>query len=80
MRRTSVRFLPDNALLLDPEPVFALRAVRRGERERIVATSFRRGRFALAEQKMPDLNCTDSESAISMIAGTCRSMGVVVGD
>ena len=24
--------------------------------------------------------CTDIESAISMIAGTCRSMGVVVGD
>ena len=34
----------------------------------------------IAEQKMPDLNCTDIESAISMIAGTCRSMGVVVGD
>ena len=27
-----------------------------------------------------DLNCTDIDSAISMIAGTCRSMGVVVGD
>ena len=34
----------------------------------------------IAEQKMPDLNCTDIDSAISMIAGTCRSMGVVVGD
>ena len=34
----------------------------------------------IAEQKMPDLNCTDIESAMSMIAGTCRSMGVVVGD
>ena len=27
-----------------------------------------------------DLNCTDIESAMSMIAGTCRSMGVLVGD
>ena len=34
----------------------------------------------IAEQKMPDLNCTDIDSAISMIAGTCRSMGVIVGD
>ena len=34
----------------------------------------------IAEQKMPDLNCTDLGSAISMIAGTCRSMGVIVGD
>ena len=34
----------------------------------------------IAEQKMPDLNCTDIDSAISMIAGTCRSMGVVVVD
>ena len=34
----------------------------------------------IAEQKMPDLNCTDIESAISMIKGTCRSMGVVVGE
>lgn len=34
----------------------------------------------IAEQKMPDLNCTDIESAMSMIAGTCRSMGVLVGD
>ena len=31
-----------------------------------------------AEQKMKDLNCTDIDSAISMIAGTCRSMGVTV--
>ena len=34
----------------------------------------------IAEQKMPDLNCTDIESAISMIKGTCRSMGVIVGE
>ena len=34
----------------------------------------------IAEQKMPDLNCTNVESAMSMIAGTCRSMGVLVGD
>ena len=34
----------------------------------------------IAEQKMPDLNAASVESAMSMIAGTCRSMGVVVED
>ena len=32
----------------------------------------------IAKQKMPDLNCTSLESAISMIKGTARSMGVTV--
>ena len=34
----------------------------------------------IAKQKMPYLNAANLESAISMIAGTARSMGVVVGD
>ena len=34
----------------------------------------------IAETKMPDLNAANLESAMSMIAGTCRSMGVVVED
>ena len=34
----------------------------------------------IAETKMPDLNAASLESAMSMIAGTCRSMGVVVED
>jgi len=32
----------------------------------------------IAELKMPDLNATSVESAMSMIEGTCRSMGVTV--
>ena len=32
----------------------------------------------IAEQKMPDLNAATVETAMSMIAGTCRSMGVTV--
>ena len=32
----------------------------------------------IAKTKMPDLNCTSLESAMSMIAGTARSMGVTV--
>ena len=34
----------------------------------------------IAVTKMPDLNAASLESAMSMIAGTCRSMGVVVED
>ena len=34
----------------------------------------------IEEQKMPDLNCTSVESAMSMIAGAARSMGVTVVD
>lgn len=34
----------------------------------------------IAEQKMPDLNAASLESAMSMIAGTARSMGVIVAD
>ena len=34
----------------------------------------------IAEQKMPDLNAYSLESAMSMIAGTARSMGVEVVD
>ena len=32
----------------------------------------------IAELKMPDLNAATVESAMSMVAGTCHSMGVVV--
>ena len=34
----------------------------------------------IAEQKMPDLNAANIETAMSMIAGTARSMGVEVVD
>ena len=35
---------------------------------------------AIAEQKMPDLNTSSIEAAMSMVEGTARSMGVVVID
>ena len=34
----------------------------------------------IAEQKMPDLNAASIEAAMSMIAGTARSMGITVTD
>ena len=34
----------------------------------------------IAEQKMPDLNAGSVEAAMSMVAGTARSMGITVVD
>ena len=45
-----------------------------------VATISKASIQKIAEIKMKDLNAASLESAMSMVAGTCRSMGVVVGD
>ena len=45
-----------------------------------VATISQDAQRQIAEQKMPDLNAASVEAAMSMIAGTARSMGIVVGD
>ena len=34
----------------------------------------------IATTKLPDLNATDIEAAMSMVKGTARSMGVTVAD
>lgn len=34
----------------------------------------------IAKTKMPDLNATTLESAVEMIKGTCRSMGVTIAE
>ncbi len=34
----------------------------------------------IAKTKMPDLNAASLDAAVSMVAGTCRSMGVTVAD
>lgn len=45
-----------------------------------VATISKEDLRKIAETKMPDLNAGSIEAAISMVAGTARSMGVVVGE
>ena len=45
-----------------------------------VATIKRAEVQKIAELKMPDLNAANVDSAMSMIAGTARSMGIVVED
>lgn len=46
-------------------------------RKKVGAVSWDQVR-AIAEDKMPDLNCFTVESAMKMVAGTARSMGLVV--
>ncbi len=45
-----------------------------------VATLKRAQLEEIANTKMADLNAGSLETAVSMVAGTCRSMGVVVED
>ena len=45
-----------------------------------VATLSKADLQKIAETKMPDLNAASVEAAMSMIAGTARSMGVIVGE
>ena len=45
-----------------------------------VATVSKADLQKIAEQKMPDLNAGSVEAAMSMIAGTARSMGITVSE
>ncbi len=45
-----------------------------------VASITRKQLEDIANTKMPDLNAANLDAAVSMIAGTCRSMGVTVTD
>ncbi|TKJ40439.1 50S ribosomal protein L11 [candidate division LCP-89 bacterium B3_LCP] len=45
-----------------------------------VATITKKQLEEIAEMKKADLNAHDTEQAVKIIAGTCRSMGVVVKD
>lgn len=46
-------------------------------RKKIASVSWNQVR-SIAEAKMPDLNCFTVESAMKMVAGTARSMGITV--
>lgn len=48
-------------------------------REKVAALSASRLR-QIAETKLPDLNTDDIEGAMKIVAGTARSMGVVIAD
>ena len=68
-----------------PAPVLILKAcgIEKGSsvpNKTKVATLTRDQVRKIAETKMPDLNAANIESAMSMIAGTARSMGITVED
>jgi large subunit ribosomal protein L11 len=68
-----------------PTPTLILKALNIGKGSGVpnkdkVATITRAQVQEIAQTKMPDLNCVSLESAISQVAGTCRSMGIVVVD
>ena len=68
-----------------PAPVLILKAagIEKGSatpNKTKVATISKASVQKIAEIKMKDLNAASLESAMSMIAGTCRSMGVLVGE
>ena len=54
------------------------RSLKKGSGYKKVATIKKADLQKIAETKMKDLNAASLETAMSMIAGTCRSMGVTV--
>ena len=72
----------DRALLYDPKEGLELickTASAKPNKDK-VAKLTREQVQKIAETKMPDLNAGSLEAAMSMIAGTARSMGITVED
>ena len=65
-----------------PAPVLILKAagIESGSAKTKVAHLTKDQVRKIAETKMPDLNAASIEAAMSMIAGTARSMGITVED
>ena len=69
-----------------PTPTLILKAIghrkglRRSQQGQGRLPSPRRRFSEIAERKMPDLTADTIEAAMSQVAGTCRSMGIVVVD
>ena len=75
----------DFVLKTPPTATLLLKAagVEKGSKKganEIVATISKEDIQKIAETKMPDLNAGSLEAAMSMIAGTARSMGITVED
>lgn len=66
---------PANALLLEAAKIKAGSA--QSNRQKVGSVTWDQVR-AIAQEKMPDLNCFTIESAMSMIAGSARSMGITI--
>jgi large subunit ribosomal protein L11 len=66
---------PASALLLEASKVKSGSAIP--NRNKVGSVSWDQVKL-IAETKMPDLNCFSVESAMKMVAGTARSMGITV--
>jgi large subunit ribosomal protein L11 len=66
---------PAAILLMDASKV--KKGSAQSNRNKVGSVSWEQVR-AIAQEKMPDLNCFTVESAMSMVAGTARSMGLTV--
>ena len=73
---TFVTKTPPAAVLL--KKAAGLKSASGEPNKKKVATITRAQAEEIAKIKMPDLNAASIEAAMSMIAGTCRSMGVKV--
>ena len=69
---------PPAAVLL--KKACGLKTAAANSKKEKVATIKRSEVQKIAELKMPDLNAASLEAAMSMIAGTARSMGITVED
>lgn len=69
---------PPTAVLLKKEAGLAAASGKPNKEK--VATVSQETVKKIAEQKMQDLNASSIESAMSMVKGTARSMGIVVAD
>lgn len=63
--------------LLDAAKLKAGQGSKQPNRIKVAKVTWEQVR-AIAENKMPDLNCFTVESAMKMVAGTARSMGITV--
>ena len=68
---------PDNAAMLDVACGRGRHSIHLASKGYMV-TGIDISEESIAEAKMPDLNCFTVESAMRMVAGTARSMGITV--
>ncbi len=73
----------DFVIKTPPAPILLLEAIKKQSgsaepnRNKVGSVTWDQVK-AIAEIKMPDLNCFKLESAMTMVAGTARSMGITV--
>ena len=72
--------MPDISILVEIADYYQLdvREILNGERKADFSEDNGSNLKEIAEYKLPDLNCDNIESAMKIIEGTCRNMGIAV--